>query len=33
LAEKVASKFPAENREMMYNLLLDESNWYIHYFD
>jgi len=33
LAEKVASKFPAEKREMMYNLLLDESNWYIHYFD
>jgi len=33
LAETVASKFPADKRDQMYNLLLDESNWYINYFD
>ncbi|MEZ5106249.1 MAG: RagB/SusD family nutrient uptake outer membrane protein [Draconibacterium sp.] len=33
LAKLVSSKFPEERREEMYNLLLDENNWYIHYFD
>jgi tetratricopeptide (TPR) repeat protein len=33
LARKVAAKFPADRREEMYNYLLDENNWYIHYFD
>ena len=33
LARKVAAKFPADRREEIYNYLLDENNWYIHYFD
>ncbi len=33
LAEKVAAKYPAGQREQIYSLLLDENNWYIHYFD
>ncbi len=33
LAKKVAAKFPAGKREEMYNYLLDENNWYIHYFE
>ncbi len=33
LAEKVAQKFPAGRRDEMYNKLLNEENWYIHYFD
>ncbi len=33
LAKKVAAKFPAGQREEMYNYLLDENNWYIHYFE
>lgn len=33
LAERVAKKYPAERRDEMYNLLLDESNWYINYFE
>lgn len=32
LAKKVSAKFPAGERERIYNLLLDESNWYINYF-
>jgi starch-binding outer membrane protein, SusD/RagB family len=33
LAEKVSAKYPAGQREQMYNLLMDERNWYINYFD
>lgn len=33
LAKIVSDKFPAGKREEMYNFLLDESNWYIHYFE
>ncbi len=33
LAKTVSAKFPQERREAMYNLLLDEENWYIRYFD
>lgn len=33
LAEKVSAKFPAGERERIYNLLLDENNWYINYFE
>ncbi len=33
LAKKVSEKFPKERREAMYNLLLDEKNWYINYFE
>jgi starch-binding outer membrane protein, SusD/RagB family len=33
LAEKVSAKFPANERDRIYNLLLDESNWYIKYFE
>jgi hypothetical protein len=33
LAGKVASTYRAEKREQIYNHLLDESNWYINYFD
>lgn len=33
LAKKVSEKFPKERREAMYNLLLDEKNWYIKYFE
>ncbi len=33
LAEKVSAKFPAGERERIYNYLLDENNWYIHYFE
>lgn len=33
LAEKVASTYPAEMRDQIYNHLLDENNWYINYFD
>jgi len=33
LAEKVSAKFPAGEQERIYNLLLDEKNWYINYFD
>ena len=33
LAKQVSEKFPPERREAMYNLLLDENNWYINYFD
>ncbi len=33
LAKIVSEKFPVDQREEMYNLLLDEKNWYINYFD
>jgi starch-binding outer membrane protein, SusD/RagB family len=33
LAKKVSEKFPEERREAMYNLLLNEKNWYINYFE
>ena len=33
LAEKVSAKFPVGEREQIYNLLLDEKNWYINYFE
>lgn len=33
LAEKVSMKYPAGKREEIYNLLLDEENWYINYFE
>ena len=33
LAKIVSSKYPEGKREQIYNYLLDENNWYIHYFD
>lgn len=33
LATKVAEKYPAGKKEQIYNYLLDEDNWYIHFFD
>ena len=33
LAEKVAAKYPAGQRDQIYSLLLDENNWYVKYFD
>jgi hypothetical protein len=33
LAEKVSSTYPAEMRDQIYNMLMDENNWYINYFD
>ena len=33
LAKKVSEKFPEGRREEMYNFLLNEDNWYIHYFE
>ncbi|MBT3383271.1 MAG: RagB/SusD family nutrient uptake outer membrane protein [Prolixibacteraceae bacterium] len=33
LAEKVSEKFPSGRREEIYNLLLNENNWYINYFE
>lgn len=33
LASKVSEKFPEDRREAMYNLLLDQKNWYINYFE
>lgn len=33
LAKLVSQKFPENRREEIYNLLLNEDNWYIHYFD
>lgn len=33
LAKKVAAKFPEGKRDEIYNYLLDENNWYVHYFD
>jgi hypothetical protein len=33
LAKKVSAKFPEGRREQIYNLLLDENNWYLKYFE
>jgi hypothetical protein len=33
LARKVSAKYPAEQRDQIYTLLLDEKNWYINYFE
>ena len=33
LASKVAAKYPIDQRDRIYNLLLDERNWYINYFE
>jgi starch-binding outer membrane protein, SusD/RagB family len=33
LAKIISKKYPAGQREEIYNLLLDEKNWYINYFD
>ncbi len=33
LAKQVSEKFPVERQSEIYNLLLDETNWYINYFD
>jgi starch-binding outer membrane protein, SusD/RagB family len=33
LASRVSKKYPTERQEEMYNLLLDENNWYINYFE
>jgi hypothetical protein len=33
LAEKVSSTYPPEKRDQIYNILMDENNWYIHYFE
>lgn len=33
LAKRVSEKFPEERRDEMYNYLLNEDNWYIHYFE
>ncbi len=33
LAAKVSAKYPEGQKEQIYNYLLDENNWYIHYFD
>jgi starch-binding outer membrane protein, SusD/RagB family len=33
LAERVSAKYPSGQREQIYNLLLDENNWYINYFE
>jgi starch-binding outer membrane protein, SusD/RagB family len=33
LAKKVSAKYPSGTRSLIYQLLLDENNWYIHYFD
>jgi hypothetical protein len=33
LAKAVSEKFPSGQREAIYNLLLDENNWYINYFE
>ncbi|MDF1573492.1 MAG: RagB/SusD family nutrient uptake outer membrane protein [Bacteroidales bacterium] len=33
LADRVAAKFPAGRREQIRALLMDESNWYINWFD
>ena len=33
LAREVSEKFPPGKREQIYSYLLDEENWYIHYFE
>ncbi len=33
LAKRVSQKYPSGERDRIYNLLMDEKNWYINYFD
>jgi hypothetical protein len=33
LASRVAAKYPGSKREQIYNLLLDENNWYLNFFE
>ncbi|HER08228.1 MAG TPA: RagB/SusD family nutrient uptake outer membrane protein [Bacteroides sp.] len=33
LASRVSAKFPSGQREAIYDLLMDENNWYIQYFE
>lgn len=33
LASRVSAKYPAEQRQAMYNLLMNPNNWYINYFN
>jgi hypothetical protein len=33
LATAVSAKYPAAMKDQIYNMLLDENNWYIRYFD
>jgi len=33
LAGEISEKYPPGKREQIYNLLLNEENWYIHYFE
>jgi len=33
LASRVSEKIPSRQRQQIYNLLLNEENWYIRYFD
>ncbi|MBN1927829.1 MAG: RagB/SusD family nutrient uptake outer membrane protein [Prolixibacteraceae bacterium] len=33
LASRVSKKYPAGQRDYIYNLLMNEENWYIHYFE
>jgi len=33
LAKKVSAKYPPHMQQQIYDHLLDENNWYIHYFD
>ncbi len=33
LAKRISSKYPGAKRDYVYNLLLDERNWYINYFE
>ena len=33
LASEISEKYPAGKQEQIYNYLLDENNWVIHYFE
>jgi hypothetical protein len=33
LASKISAKYPSEQRQAIYSLLLNENNWYINYFE
>ncbi|MBN2774844.1 MAG: RagB/SusD family nutrient uptake outer membrane protein, partial [Prolixibacteraceae bacterium] len=33
LATRVSAKYPPGKREQIYNFLMDENNWYIHFFE
>jgi hypothetical protein len=33
LASKISAKFPSDQHQAIYNLLLNEKNWYINYFE